>query len=95
MKLSFKYRFFVFLINLISKTWRIQVIGEKPNGGIVVFWHGKMLPGWYNLRKSQCVAVVSQSKDGQILSNILQKWGFELVRGSSSKGGKEVLKIIS
>lgn len=94
MKLSIKHRIFIFLLNFISKTWRINVIGKSPKHGIVVFWHGKMLPGWYNLRKQKPVAVVSQSKDGEILSVLLERWSYSLIRGSSSKGGKEVLNSI-
>jgi lysophospholipid acyltransferase (LPLAT)-like uncharacterized protein len=94
MKLSFKYKLAISFINIISKTWRIKIEGDKPHKGIVLFWHGKMLPGWKVLSDKNPKAVVSQSKDGEILSAILQKWGFELIRGSSSKGGKEVLNNI-
>ena len=36
-------------------------------------------------------ALVSQSKDGAILSKLLNMWKYEVVRGSSSKGGKEAV----
>lgn len=93
MKLSFKHRAAVTLMNLISKTWRIKVEGEMPSGnGIVIFWHGKMLPAWKILAGNNPYAVVSQSKDGEILSELLKRWGFELMRGSSSKDGKKILE---
>lgn len=80
------------LVNLISKSWRIKIQGELPKSpAIIVFWHGEMLPCWNIFRKKNPVAVVSKSKDGQILSDVLELWGFELVRGSSSSSGKEVL----
>lgn len=58
---------------------------------IFVFWHQKMLPAWYFLSKINSKAIVSLSKDGDILSKILKKWGVDAIRGSSSKGGKEAL----
>lgn len=93
MKLSFKHKAAVLVMNFISKTWRINIEGEIPSeNGIVVFWHGKMLPAWKVLSKDHPIAVVSQSKDGEILSALLKKWGFELLRGSSSKDGKKILE---
>ena len=96
MKLELKYRFAVLLLNLLSKTWRFRIIEgtfpDKP--AIIVFWHGLMLPGWKLFEGKSPKAIVSLSKDGEILSNLLQKWGFEVIRGSSSKNGKEVLKLI-
>ena len=95
MGLKLSHRFGIFLVNLISKTWRYKIIGnipEKP--AIIAFWHGFMLPVWKYFSKQNPVAVVSLSKDGEVLSKILEKWGYKLIRGSSSKGGKEVLESI-
>jgi lysophospholipid acyltransferase (LPLAT)-like uncharacterized protein len=91
-----KYRVVIFLLNLLSKTWRIQTTGFTGDftKGIVVFWHGSMLPVWKYFGKYKPVAVVSLSKDGEILSRLLSKWGFSLIRGSSSRKGKEVLDDI-
>lgn len=95
MSLSLKHKIAVNLIDLISKTWRIQILGEKPaRSGIVAFWHGQMLPGWKALADVKPYAIVSKSKDGAVLSALLEKWGLNLLRGSSSKGGKEVLQQI-
>jgi lysophospholipid acyltransferase (LPLAT)-like uncharacterized protein len=83
------------LVNLISKTWRIKTNGDfPPNPSIVVFWHGSMLPVWKMFENKSPIAVVSQSKDGQLLSDLLEKWGFSLIRGSSSRGAKEVMLSI-
>lgn len=95
MKLKFKHKFAASLLQLIAKSWRIKINGILPDTkGIIVFWHGMMLPGWYICRNLKPIGVVSTSKDGEILSHLLTKWGFELIRGSSSKGGKEVLNEI-
>jgi len=81
-----------FFIITISKSWRIHIKGSFPQKpAVVVFWHNEMLPMWRIFANKNAYAVVSQSKDGQILSDLLEKWGFMLIRGSSSKGGKEVM----
>lgn len=80
------------LFTAISKTWRIKINGQFPDSpAIIVFWHGAMLPAWKIFSKFHPVGVVSKSKDGQILSDLLQHWGFRLIRGSSSTDAKEVL----
>jgi lysophospholipid acyltransferase (LPLAT)-like uncharacterized protein len=53
-----------------------------------------MLAGWRLFRKMDATAVVSPSKDGELLSGLLSRWGYSLVRGSSDKKGKETLENI-
>lgn len=66
--------------------------GEKP---IVAFWHTKMLAGWYLHSGRNFAALVSPSKDGDILTNILNRWGYKVIRGSSSRGGKNALDVLT
>ncbi len=84
------------LLRTLARTWRIRVHGTLPHQPCVVaFWHGEMLPVWYLFRALRPTAVVSMSKDGQLLSNLLKEWGYTVVRGSSSRGGSEVLAEIA
>jgi lysophospholipid acyltransferase (LPLAT)-like uncharacterized protein len=57
-----------------------------------MFWHGKMFAGWFVARKLHPVALVSKSKDGEILSSVLSAWRYRLVRGSSKKNGMQALE---
>ncbi|MBE2188646.1 MAG: DUF374 domain-containing protein [Desulfobulbaceae bacterium] len=92
-KLNFKYRIFIKLVNLLSKTWRFHVNDNMPTKpAIILFWHGLMLPGWKFYEGRDANALVSTSKDGELLTNILQLWGFNVLRGSSSQQGKEALE---
>jgi hypothetical protein len=95
MKFSLKHKLIIQLMDLLSKTWRIKIQGDFPNkNSIIVFWHGQMLPCWKIFSDKRPVGVVSSSKDGQVLVKLLEKWNFSFIRGSSSKGGKEVLEQI-
>ena len=88
------------LINVLCNTLKIEEVNKaqidtRISSGqnlVFAFWHGTMLAPWYQLKKYQPSAIVSKSKDGDILVNILQRWGYEVERGSSSKSGKEVLE---
>lgn len=95
MKRSLKYTVSSSIINLISKTWSVEISGNFPKKpAIIVFWHSKMLPGWKLFSGKNPIAVVSTSQDGELLVSLLERWGFSFIRGSSSKGGKEVLERI-
>jgi lysophospholipid acyltransferase (LPLAT)-like uncharacterized protein len=78
-------------ISSLVKTLRYNWHGPAlPERAVIAFWHSKMLAGWWLARKN-AVALVSKSKDGDHLARILQGWKYELVRGSSSTGGREAL----
>ncbi len=83
----------------LIKTLRVKIInaGEfnkyaaENRNFVYAFWHGSMLLGWYLNRKNNASALVSQSKDGDVLAAILEKWNYNVVRGSSSTGGSDAL----
>jgi lysophospholipid acyltransferase (LPLAT)-like uncharacterized protein len=91
--------FIVPFVNVLCKTVRVREINKPElkynadrNGYIFTFWHGTMLIPWYNLRKFNPCTIISQSKDGDLLSRLLESWNYTVNRGSSSRGGKEVLE---
>lgn len=53
-----------------------------------------MLPVWIYAARNKPIGVVSPSKDGEILSALLRRRGYRLIRGSSSKSGKDTLARI-
>ncbi|MFA6596508.1 MAG: lysophospholipid acyltransferase family protein [Ignavibacteriaceae bacterium] len=90
------------LIQTLCKTLRIQKSGgetlqalldEKKNF-VLAFWHGTMVIPWFAHRNLKLLAIISKSKDGDLLSKILRKWKYKVVRGSSSKGGNIALEIM-
>lgn len=87
-------KFGLYLLYLISLTWRVNVLGSiDKSPKVIAFWHGKMLPVWFYFRKYNMKAgIVSSSKDGQVLTDYLEILGYKLIRGSSSKGGKQVIE---
>lgn len=84
------------IINLYVKTLRIQIhdVPDFNHCSVFIFWHSRMLMGWLLFKDKSFVALISKSKDGEILNNLLKKWNYKIVRGSSSKGGKEALQEI-
>ncbi|MCL5030553.1 MAG: lysophospholipid acyltransferase family protein [Bacteroidetes bacterium] len=94
--------FLLSAVNVLCKTLRItlknkKVIDELDKEGknyVLAFWHGTMLLPWYINRRKNFAALISKSKDGELLAKILKHWKYEVVRGSSSTGGNVALGIM-
>ena len=89
------------LLWLVSRTWRFEVIaeegvtpvlfGQRPGPEIYCFWHQCVLPCTAYFRRSGAVILISRSFDGELITRILKLFGFDAVRGSSSRGAREGL----
>ena len=94
--------FLVYLVNVLCKTLRIsfsnrtavEALENQKKNYILGFWHGTMLIPWYINRKKNFAALISKSKDGDLLAKILKNWKYEVVRGSSTSGGSVALGIM-
>src|SRR3989339_1876399 len=91
-----------FGINILFKTLRISFVNQKVidelerngNNYVLAFWHGTMLLPWYLHRNKNIAALISKSKDGDLLGKILKRWNYNVIRGSSSVGGDVALGIM-
>lgn len=95
----FLYPLLLYILNLLTNWWtRLEVYGrenlkEIPAGKPVIyaFWHGKLWIPVFYFRGQNYLALASPSRDGEYISRVLQKYGYKLVRGSSSRGGGSAL----
>ncbi|HUM06445.1 MAG TPA: lysophospholipid acyltransferase family protein [Terriglobales bacterium] len=62
---------------------------EKPV--IYSFWHRAVFPATWIWRKQKIAVMVSRSFDGEYIARIIERFGFQAVRGSSSRGGSAAL----
>lgn len=89
------------LLWIIGFTWRYEVIaeegvipvrfGQKAGAEIYCFWHQCVLPCTLYFRRTHAVILISRSFDGELITRILRLFGFDAVRGSSSRAGGEGL----
>jgi len=85
------------LLRLVGLTWRFEVIaeegvtpvvfGQKTGGEIYCFWHQCVLPCALYFRHTNAVILISRSFDGELITRTLRLFGFDAVRGSSSRAG--------
>jgi len=89
------------LLWVVGHTWRFEVIaedgvrpvieGQKAGAEVYCFWHQCVLPCAMYFRASGAVILVSRSFDGELITRVLRLFGFDAVRGSSSRGAREGL----
>lgn len=86
-------------------TCRFEISGEEELAGlaasgqpvIVTFWHGELAVGAWYLRRLErfglkLTFVVSPSRDGEFVMQILKRTGGAAVRGSATRSGVKALK---
>jgi lysophospholipid acyltransferase (LPLAT)-like uncharacterized protein len=99
--IGFLYRF----IRLYSSTFRLTVENESAwmthlKGGnrvLLCAWHQQFFGAIHHFRNYRHLRpglMISRSKDGEIIAGVAQRTGWETVRGSSSRGGREAMKEI-
>ncbi len=89
-------------LDALCKTLRIKYKNKKAidslnkenQNFVLAFWHQTMLISWFVNRNKNFAALTSKSKDGDLLARQLKHWKYEVVRGSSSKGGDVALAIM-
>jgi lysophospholipid acyltransferase (LPLAT)-like uncharacterized protein len=81
------------LLFILGYTWKFEGIDEqKQSPNIYAFWHRNLLPLIYRRRNEKIGVIVSKSKDGEFVAGPLKVFGFETIRGSSSKNGANAAK---
>ncbi len=88
-------RLVALLLRAIGATLRFEYVVEPgvvpptvATPGIYCFWHRCALPSLLYFRgKLRCSILVSQSFDGELIARTIERFGFDAVRGSSSREG--------
>ncbi len=87
------------LVRMLARSWRYRLEGEgcglarsKQRSRVAfVVWHEALLPLMWLHRNEAVAIVVSEARDGQYLADFADAAGYELLRGSSTRGGVKAL----
>lgn len=87
------------LVRCLARSWRYSLDGEglglargdTRSRVAFVVWHEALLPLMWLHRDEQVAIVVSEARDGQYLADFAGSAGYELIRGSSTRGGTRAL----
>lgn len=70
-------------------------VSEDGKPFLLAFWHGRMLYFIRLYSHSSFTVLVSQSRDGEFISRILQRFGIHATRGSTNRQGmRGVLQMV-
>src|SRR5512144_2326688 len=87
------------VLSLWSRTVRLRMVNrEVPKAlsaegknFIYAFWHGRQFLLFHSHRNTGIVIPASESRDGEIQAQILKRFGYGVVRGSSKRKGDRAL----
>ena len=82
------------LMHIIGHTARFKVIGyervtelvKSGRGFILAVWHGRTLMPVHYCRGMGIWAITSLSRDGELQTNIVSRFGYRTIRGSTGRG---------
>jgi lysophospholipid acyltransferase (LPLAT)-like uncharacterized protein len=86
-------------ISALARTWRYSVLNEdalrrlRADGRPFIFslWHGHLLPLLWHHRGSRVAILISEHRDGELIARAAQWLGYNLVRGSTTRGAERAL----
>ena len=72
--------------------YRVNTFWGTGHNIILAFWHGRqlMIPMCY--RGSRVCVLISEHRDGELIHRIVRRFGFDTVRGSTTRGGARALR---
>jgi len=87
-------------IRVLGRTLRIRTLhADRVNAFwqagrpvILAFWHGRQLMLPLGYRGSRLYILVSEHRDGELIHRIVRRFGFDTVRGSTTRGGARALR---
>lgn len=90
---------FYILVRLIGSTIRFEAKGterfdEVAAAGkipIYCFWHDRIVSGTYYFRGRGIIVLSSTSFDSEYTARCIQRFGFGIIKGSSTRGGVQAL----
>lgn len=80
------------VLGLWSRSQRITVVGREAYSRlraerkpvVLLIWHGRLFFAPRFFRRDGVVPLISPSRDGEILTQLAEGWGYRVLRGSSS-----------
>ncbi len=86
-------------LRTLSRSWRLSVENREvldqhdgTVGTLYAMWHGRMILGMPSHRADEFTILVSMSEDGGLAKQVLDWFGYSIIRGSSSRGGARALR---
>lgn len=89
------------IVKALSATYRVRILNPQDEENahrrhrnlIYASWHQRFFPGIKLFMDRRPIAImISQSRDGEMIARVVERLGWEAVRGSSTRGGTAALR---
>ncbi len=65
---------------------------RPQRAAMYLLWHGRLVPCSYHHRDHGLATLISLHRDGDYIAGVVEGWGYQVLRGSSSRGGTGALR---
>lgn len=104
--LWFATRLLRVIVSVLGRTWRIEIVHGRDvsehllaesSPSLLALWHNRIVMGsWYLVSRFQrrgrlLATLASESRDGELVAEMLSAWGLQVVRGSTTRGGRRAM----
>jgi lysophospholipid acyltransferase (LPLAT)-like uncharacterized protein len=88
------------LLTTVMRTTRDETRNDRvyeewlrpQRAAMYLLWHGRLVPGSYHHRDHGLATLISMHRDGDYIAGVVESWGYQVLRGSSSRGGTGALR---
>lgn len=95
MSCLFKQKFIAFLASLWIKSLRVKIsVPPDYRFGVLGLWHRDLIASCATFKNQNVHVFISESKDGEIFALAAKKLGYEITRGSDSRGALNVRRLL-
>lgn len=92
---SFLESLLLLFIRLWVRTWRIQwTTPQPPRGSVIALWHQDLPACLAAFAHQNITVLISPSQDGDWFTRLAQPLGYQVYRGSSSRGQQSVKHLL-
>ena len=91
--LFIRFLHFTMRFKYIHREEMDKLIKEGKNF-IIAFWHGRLLMMPYSYFGKKIYILISQHKDGEYISQTMKRFGFNSIRGSTSRGATAAVRSL-
>lgn len=90
------------LVKGLYRSVRVRTVGREPlealkargDQYIMAFWHGHLLLMVFAYVGSRLTFLVSEHRDGELVTRVMGRFGMDPTRGSSTRGGAKALHAL-
>ncbi|WP_034764856.1 lysophospholipid acyltransferase family protein [Chrysiogenes arsenatis] len=72
----------------------LDALEQETHPFTLASWHGRLLGALFLYRRGNVFAVISNHRDGELIARVIEYFGHQSIRGSSSHGAASVLRLM-